>query len=75
MDQQDKYSLHAMFRGSLKAAAWERAKGALRELVAIDGSNHDPGDDIHRREKPRFEEVEEAVDAFIKSFEEEGLHE
>lgn len=58
--------------GMRKGVQWEIAKGHLRALVAIDGSRysgHDPG------EKPRYQEVSEAVEAFIRAFEGDGLHE
>jgi hypothetical protein len=54
-----------------KAMLWEEAKGKLRALVAVSGCvvSTDP------EEPPRFEVVGGAVEAFIKRFENEGLHE
>jgi len=52
---------------SLKAMVWEEAKGKLRALAALSGSG--------REREPNFEVVGKAVEKFIKSFEENGLHE
>lgn len=57
----------------LKAQAWEDAKGKLRALAAMQGSYH------HGSSNPeltkRWEAAEEVVEAFIRDFEAEGLHE
>jgi len=53
----------------LKAAAWERAKGALREVVALQGC-YAPGENTEK-----CDDVNERVASFIKSIEEDGLHE
>jgi hypothetical protein len=56
----------------LKAAAWERAKGELRAVVAIHGavqSGTPPGEPFP------YEELQRRVEAFITEVEDEGLHE
>lgn len=57
-----------------KAILWEEAKGKLRALVAVEGQcgAHNP-EDKHRRE--RWREASEAVETFVKDFEDNGLHE
>ena len=54
----------------IKAQLWEEAKGKLRALVAVNGSAR--GSDDYT---PEWPVVEGAVEAFIKSFEGDGLHE
>lgn len=54
----------------LKAAAWERAKGELRALAAMQGSypsTEGRGD--------KWETVHDAVETFIDNFESEALQE
>ena len=66
--------LHRRMIGSLKAAAWERAKGAMREVVALEGSNFSPA----TAERPpvyRFQVLKTVVECFIEDFEKRGLHE
>lgn len=60
---------------AMKAATWERAKGELRALVAIKGSQASyrgsPSED-----KPfPYQALEAEVDAFIARVEDEGLQE
>lgn len=62
---------------ALKAQQWERAKGELRALAALHGSQpaqyaprtgaHIPND--------RWEKCRDAVEDFIKRIEHNGLHE
>lgn len=52
---------------ALKASAWEEAKGKLRALVAILGST--PSDHQGYEE---WAEVQQRVEAFITSAEDEG---
>lgn len=58
---------------AMKAAQWEVAKGHLRALVVMQGSYHSGG--MPTREAARFEALSKAVEAFIESVEDEGLHE
>lgn len=62
-----------MLDTALKAAQWERAKGELRALAAMQGSYQS------RRspdgEEPRWLTIERRIEEFIKEFEDEGLHE
>lgn len=54
-----------------KVQQWEIAKGHLRALTAIDGAVSSG-----KTKRPyRFEIVGAAIEAFIKEFEENGLHE
>jgi hypothetical protein len=54
-----------------KAMQWELAKGYLRSLAAIEGAASSG-----ETERPyRFEQVEKRVEGFIKSFEDDALHE
>lgn len=58
-------------KSAFKGAQWETAKGHLRALVAIDGAMSSG-----QVERPlRFEVVSQAVENFIKDFEDHGLHE
>lgn len=58
-------------REALKAIQWELAKGYLRSLAAIDGAQS-----TGEMERPyRFERIQQAVEKFIKEFEDEGFHE
>lgn len=59
---------------AMKAQQWERAKGELRALVAIQGSyslGRGPGDD----EPEKWQRLQMAVDEFIRSVENDGLQE
>ena len=52
-----------------KAQQWEITKGHLRALVVIDAA-------VSTDERPfRFEKTSEAVEKFIRDFEDAGLHE
>jgi len=59
--------------GLAKAILWEEAKGKLRAMVAADGAElggpRDENGDFH------FQKVKREVDGFIKTIEDEGLHE
>jgi uncharacterized protein involved in outer membrane biogenesis len=58
-------------KAAMKGVHWELAKGHLRALVAIDGAMHSA-----QLERPlRFEEVSDAIEGFIKDFEDNALHE
>jgi len=59
------------FRTPLKAALWEEAKGKLRAPVAVQGSYSSADQEAAET----FEEAGAAVEAFIKDFENRGLHE
>lgn len=61
---------------ALKAAQWERVKGELRALVAMQGSysSHEmPGETSSTM--ARFVMLDKRVQVFIKDIEDEGLHE
>lgn len=55
----------------LKAQQWERTKGELRALVAMQGSYSTGGEDADEYE--RWKALEERVEAFIREVEEDGL--
>jgi len=55
-----------------KGILWEQAKGLMRAMVAVDGSRYSSRPS---GEKARYEQVSEAIEAFVESFESEGLHE
>ena len=57
----------------MKAQQWERAKGELRALVAMQGSFTSGGGDTH--ETTRWRELGKRVESFIKSVEDDGLEE
>ena len=58
---------------AMKSVEWERAKGDLRALVAIQGS-YSTG--VPEREvEPRWETLRDRVEAFIKEIEDDGLAE
>jgi hypothetical protein len=61
-------------QAALKGAHWEQAKGHMRALVAIDGAVSS-GERPAAGEKYRFQVVSDAVEEFIKAFENEGLQE
>lgn len=59
---------------AMKAMQWERAKGELRALVALQGSyslGRGPGDDT----PAKWQRLEEAVNTFIQQIEDDGLQE
>lgn len=49
-----------------KASLWEEAKGKLRAMVAVEGMGS---------ASDRWRDASEEIDNFIKSFEEQALHE
>lgn len=55
----------------LKAQQWERAKGELRALVALQGSYPSTEDE----RASRWRHLSEAVESFIASVEERALQE
>ncbi len=57
-----------------KAALWAEAKGKLRAMVAVEGqcSGSDP---LHRDQRHRWAMGSNTIEAFIKDFEDNGLHE
>jgi hypothetical protein len=57
-----------LIASAMKAQQWERAKGELRALVAIQGSHQALGGNTER-----FVALHDSVEAFIKSAEDEGL--
>jgi len=60
---------------ALKAQQWERAKGELRALVAIQGSQPTRYDMTHKPIETMYEPLLKAVEKFIKQIEDHGLHE
>ena len=59
---------------AMKAMQWERAKGELRALVALQGSyslGRGPGDDT----AAKWQKLEKRVNAFIKGVEDDALQE
>jgi hypothetical protein len=58
---------------ALKAAQWERAKGELRALIALQGSyaSRQVGDDS----VPKWERLKNYVEDFIQEVEDQGLQE
>ncbi len=61
---------YLMIPEALKAQQWERAKGELRALVALQGSYSYTANTADKLEK-----VEARVEEFIADFEALGLHE
>ena len=57
--------------GAMKAVTWERAKCALRELVALQGEYFNMTDD----EGARYELIQARVESFIEDFQGNGFHE
>lgn len=60
---------------AMKSQQWERAKGELRALVALQGSYTDPIPDQMKKETPRYKRLGDRVEDFIKSIEDEALQE
>ena len=52
-----------------KAIEWEKAKGALRTMVAIQGQTYGRRPD----NETKFDKTRKMVEKFIKQFEDEGL--
>lgn len=64
-----------MFDSALKSAQWERAKGELRALVALQASYTDLVPQ-HMRTKPdRWIQLSDRVEDFIKAVEDDALQE
>lgn len=59
---------------ALKGQQWERCKGELRALVALQGSYHSTGSpaDPPSHEMERLHSAKDAVESFISDFEGEG---
>jgi hypothetical protein len=62
---------------AMKGQQWERAKGELRALVALQGCYHSAtlASQPPSPEQQRLTDAGLAVEAFIKEFEDEGFHE
>jgi hypothetical protein len=63
---------------ALKAQQWERAKGELRALVALQGSYTSPYPDHVDKEKEhhkKWEALQARVEEFITAVEDDGLQE
>jgi hypothetical protein len=52
-----------------KTSAWERAKGALREVAACAGQSR------HGSRHENYDEINDRVETFIRTFEGDGMHE
>lgn len=59
--------------GLAKAILWEEAKGKLRAMIAADGA--EMGEERDEQGYFHYMKLKRAVNKFIKSFEEDGLHE
>ena len=61
---------------ALKAAAWERAKGELRSMVAIEGAVTGPRARPDPEDDQRFPHqiLEERIEAFIKEMEDDEFN-
>jgi hypothetical protein len=64
-----------ILEAALKSQQWERAKGELRALVAIQGSYTSPLPKHMQKERPRWELLNERIEAFIQSVEGDALQE
>lgn len=63
---------------ALKAQQWERAKGELRALVALQGAHKTSGlgpPNTVADETRRWQNLEKAVEEFVKIVEDNGLQE
>ncbi len=60
---------------AMKNAHWEQAKGHMRAMVAIDGAMHSGNHGMDPEKKNRFEIVSDAIETFIKDFEDNALNE
>jgi len=56
--------------GIAKAMLWEEAKGKMRALVAVNGQC--ASTDEWRSEQ--WQKAEQMIEAFVKEFEDNGLH-
>lgn len=57
-----------------KAQLWEEAKGKLRALVLVEGQCY-PDEPLHKHHRERYRKAGDAVEAFVRDFEDRGLHE
>lgn len=64
-----------ILESALKAQQWERAKGELRALVALQGSYTSPLPKHMQKETPRSELLSMRVEAFIAGVEADALDE
>lgn len=64
-----------ILEAALKSQQWEKAKGELRALVAIQGSYTSPLPAHMQKDTPRWELLSIRVEAFIKSVEDDALQE
>lgn len=62
---------------AMKAQQWGRAKGELRALVGISGSyaQEIAESEVRWKTTPRWQRLQEKVNAFIQDVEDNGLHE
>lgn len=58
---------HDKIVDSLKAAAWERAKGELRSIVALEGSKH--GGIAEADGRYKYLHISDMVEDFVERFE------
>ena len=65
----------AEFRSTMRTIAWERAKGGLRELLAIVGSTHSETVQDTTESLDRYGKLQVVIDEFIEKIEDEGFHE
>lgn len=66
MNDREIDTVHHKIVSSLKVAAWERAKGELRTLSALDGSKSSPP---RKDGRYTFEVIYEKINAFIADIE------
>ena len=64
-----------IIEAALKGTQWERAKGELRALVAIQGSYTSPLPEYMKTEPATWEVLSKKVEKFIKDVEDNGLEE
>lgn len=58
--------------GLAKAILWEEAKGKLRAMASVGGQTPATMNPVR---SPDWQKVERRIEAFILSFEDDGLHE
>jgi hypothetical protein len=64
-----------ILEAALKAQQWEKAKGELHALVALQGSYTSPLPTHMQEEPSRWERLSKAVEAFISDIEDDALQE
>jgi hypothetical protein len=62
---------------TMKLMAWERAKGELRSMVMAQGMLQTvaPTSETAEASSERWKDLDERIEAFIVSVEDDGLHE